>query len=393
MKKTARTSSFKKSVIAVVLVAYSAGCTHMPSGEKAFESFDQCIAANVGLAAVGGGLVGALSAALTRKVSGSKGASTLVGAAAGIATAVMIGQSAWRKCAAVYSKSEVTVVSAPPPVRQDAPRRPATLTLDKLDVLVAGDEDTAPVPEFAFTHYSDDPAAKDIKANLRHKVEIVRFMAGNDDRLILADANDQPLLDGSGQPVPLEMAHTLPRQRLAWTTIAEEGQQDYVEPMIIQQGSSAGKHHLKVPPRAQLPLPLPVPMRYTLTVEANGMTASRSVDFAILEGQDRPKHYYAPRVTAAVQSQPPAAAVPTSATRSVSVKEFVVTHTLKRTSRVYSDTGAKRKVVARLAAKTGVRVEDEAQVGTGQSTAKWVKVVSQDGKGGWLPVTELKEVK
>lgn len=393
MKKTARVGSFKRIVVGVVLVAYVAGCTHTPTGEKAFENFDQCIAANIGLAAVGGGVVGALSAAFTRKVSGSRGASNVVGAAAGIATAVMIGQSAWRKCAAVYSKSEVTAVSAPPPVRQDSPHRPATLALDKLDVVVSGDEDTAPVPEFSFTHFADDPAAKDIKANLRHRVEIVRFMAGNDDRLVLADAHDRPLLDGSGNPIPLEMAHTLPRQRLSWTTIAEEGQQDYVEPMVIQQGASAGKHHLKVPPRAQLPLPLPVPMRYTLTVEASGMKASRSVDFAILNGQNRPRRYYAPRVTAAVQSQPAVAVSQVSATRSVSVNEFVVTHTLKRTSRVYSDTGAKRKVLARLPARTGVRVEDEAQVRTGKRMSTWVKVVSQGGKGGWLPVTELKEVK
>lgn len=386
MKNAAGGGSFRRIVAGIVLVAYVGGCTHMPSGEKAFENFDQCIAANLGLAAAGGVAVGALSAAFTRQLSGSRSAPTAIGTAAGIATAVMIGTTAWRKCAAVYSKSEVVAVATP--TTPDSPRRAPGVVLDKLDVLVGGTEDTAPVPEFSFNYVAENPAAKDINARLRHKVEIVRFKATDDDKLILADANDQPLLDGSGNPIPLELAHTIPRERLSWTTIAEEGKDDYVETLVIQQGASTGKHLLKIPPRDQLPLPLPVPMRYTLTVEVGEVKSTRTVDFAILKGQDRPKRYHSSRAPVAQDTAGVAARAP-------SKNEFVATHTLKRSVQIYSDAEPSRKVVGRMQAKTGVRIEEEAEVVAGKAKAKvkWVKVIAQTGKGGWLPAAELVEVK
>ena len=81
----------------------------------------------------------------------------------------------------------------------------------------------------------------------------------------------------------------LPAERLTWTTIAEPGRDDYVEEVIVQPGLSAEYlHQFQIPSRAQLSLPLPLRMRYTLTVTVNELSATRSVDFALLKSEQRP---------------------------------------------------------------------------------------------------------
>lgn len=146
----------------------------------------------------------------------------------------------------------------------------------------------------------------------------------------------------------------MPRERLHWVTIAEEGRDDYAEDVVIQQGNRAGfRHKLQVPPRAQLPLPLPVPMRYTVTVEVDQFKSARTVGiFALLGTGERPKRFVAqaphgggerapaaappasvpatpaPRaeetraIPPAPVAPPPAAAAPSEA--------FAATHVLKR---------------------------------------------------------------
>ncbi|MEP7085520.1 MAG: hypothetical protein ABI854_12335, partial [Betaproteobacteria bacterium] len=96
----------RRTTASAVLLTYLTSCTHMPSGEKAFKSFDECIAANLGLATAGGIAIGALGRNLARQITGDTRAQNLVGTKAGVAAAVMIGLTAWRKCAAVYSTSE-----------------------------------------------------------------------------------------------------------------------------------------------------------------------------------------------------------------------------------------------------------------------------------------------
>lgn len=84
-----------------LLVTYAAACTHLPSGEKAFKSFDSCFAANLGLATVGGIGAGILATQLAGGLTGSHSAARNVGAAAGVAVGVMIAMKAWKNCAAV----------------------------------------------------------------------------------------------------------------------------------------------------------------------------------------------------------------------------------------------------------------------------------------------------
>ena len=289
---------FRRSSAGVVVIAYLAGCTHMPSGEKAFENFDSCFAANLGLAAAGGVAVGALGAYFAKNAGGaSSSAATAIGTTAGVAAASAIAMTAWRKCAAVYNKSE--------PVARAGETRPpesqagkAALNLERLEVRVDGTENDPPTPEFDFSFFTGNPASKDIKAKFRHKVEIVRFRAGDNDKLVLADAKGDALLDDSGKQIPLEAAIRMPRSRLQWVSIAEEGKDDYVEDVVIQQGQRMSyRHKLLVPPRDKLPLPLPVPMRYTLSLEAGNMKSVRAVDFAILGTGERPKRYVASATT------------------------------------------------------------------------------------------------
>lgn len=388
----------RRGVAATLICAQVAACTHMPSGEKAFKSFDECVAANLGLAAVGGIAIGALAAALTRQGTDHRGTSNAVGVAAGIAATVMIGMTAWRKCAAVYSTSEVV---APPPAQPAPPagtpaappQRRKGLSLDRLEVKVEGNDETPPVPEFAFTYGDENPAAKDLKAKFRHKVEIVRFKALDDDRLVLADAADKPVLDASGKPIGLDQAINMPRDRLHWVTIAEEGKDDYVEDVVIQQGASATyRHKLQIPPRKQLPLPLPVPMRYRLTVQVGELKATRNVDFALVKAQDRPKRFSAAGGQNSAAAPVATRNVPGEAAKPAD-KEFAGTHLTKRATAVYNQAQAPRKAVGNLPWKTPVRIEEQVDVKVGGKAVKWVRISSKSGPSGWLAAGELTEVK
>lgn len=380
---------FRRSSASVVVIAYLAGCTHMPGGEKAFESFDSCFAANLGLAAGGGVAVGALGAHFAKKAGVGGSAATAIGTTAGVATASAIAMTAWRKCAAVYNKSEPIARASEtrPPVSQAGK---AALNLERLDVRVDGTENDPPIPEFDFSFFTGNPASKDIKAKFRHKVEIVRFRAGDNDKLVLADAKGDALLDDSGKQIPLEAAIRMPRSRLQWVSIAEEGKDDYVEDVIIQQGQRMSyRHKLMVPPRDKLPLPLPVPMRYTLSVEAENMKSVRAVDFAILGTGERPKRY----VASATSNTNEAAAAPV--TRAIKEKSdgFVATHTIKRNVSLFSDAKPPRKVVATLKAGARVKVDERVTVKVNNKDVEWVQVASESATGGWLQASELTVLK
>jgi hypothetical protein len=392
-----------------VLAVYLASCTHMPMGQRAFDTFEQCVAANLGIAVAGGGAIGALGSALARQISGDRGTIQKVAATAGVAAAVMIGLTAWKKCAAVYNTSERVaqgpVAPASPPAAQ---RRRPGLDLERLDVRVEGNENDPPIPEFAFSYVPENPEAKDIKARFRHKVEIVRFKADDHDRLILTDANGEALKD-SGRNIALEEAMRMPRERLFWVTIADEGKDDYVEDVVIQPAQSETyRHRLQVPARAQLPLPLPVPMRYTLTIEVEALKSTRIVDFALLGTAERPQRFTAN--TASGAGRPP----PAPATRSVgspppparnqvaqsaparapapaaptTQAEFIPTHKLKRGVPLYNDASANRRPIGRINKDTEVRIEDRATVTVNKRAVEWVRV-NANGAGGWVPMSEL----
>jgi hypothetical protein len=383
MQRPYLTRWLKRATASFVLIAYSAGCTHMPSGEKAFDSFDSCFASNLGLAAIGGIGIGVLSSNLTKKAAG-KSTANAIGATAGIAAAAMIAMTAWRKCAVVYNTSEpVARPSGAQPVLPATRQR--GLSLDRLDVRVEGNENDPPLPEFDFSYVAADPAAKDIKARFRHKVEIVRFTPDENDRLVLADAKGEAMKDSAGNPIPLEGAAKLPRERLQWVTIADEGKNDYVEDVVIQQGQGASyRHRLQIPPREQMPLPLPLPMRYTLTIEADGMHATKSVDFALLPTGERPKRYSAS--AAANAGHGPSAA-------STAADAAAPTHISKRKVSLYSSADAKRKLSGSLPKGAKVHIEERAEIQQNRKPVSWVKVVPEKGQGGWLPESELAVIK
>ncbi|CAN5399864.1 hypothetical protein BH11PSE11_BH11PSE11_14490 [soil metagenome] len=395
MNKSSGRSWFQRITASIVLIAFTVSCTHMPSGEKAFKTFDECVASNLALATLGGVGIGALAGAFTKQATGSSSAGRTVGAAAGIAAGAMIALTAWRKCAAVYNTSEAVPQQgghqqAPlPPPAQRKPR----LSLDKLDVRVEGSENDAPIPEFNFSFFSENPSAKDIKAQFRHKVEIVRFTAGDGDKLVLADAQGNPMSEG-GRQIPLENASRMSRDRLNWVTIAEDGKDDYTEDVIIQQGQrTTYRHKLQVPPRAQLALPLPVPMRYSLTVQAEGMKSSRTVDFALLPTSDRPKRYAAAGAVSSGESSSDTAI----ATRGLSDKSSSAasgaSYVTKSRASLFSDTSPKRRVVASLKPGTKVSISNRSEIKAGGSSVEWAQVVPESGAGGWLPMSELKENK
>lgn len=391
MKRSSTFHWFQRFTASVLLIVYLAGCTHMPTGEKAFDSFDSCFASNLGLAAAGGIGAGLLSTQLAKQFTDNKSKAKTIGVVTGVAATTMIAMTAWRKCAAVYNKSE-PVVSAPEsqPVQPKADvRRKPGLNLDRLDVKVEGNENDPPVPEFDFSYVAEDAAAKDIPATFRHKVEIVRFKADDNDKLILANAQGDALLDSAGNPIPLNAANKMPRERLHWVTIAEEGKDDYVEDVIIQQGQRTSyRHKLLIPSRAQLPLPLPVPMRYTLTIEAGQQKSSRTVDFALLGTAERPKRY-----SSGVAMQSDKGKLKDMKASGSAGSELTATHQAKRKVQLSDQAGPAGKPAGFLTANTKVRIEDRTQIKLRNKLVDWLKVSSESGKGGWAPASEFAETK
>jgi hypothetical protein len=376
-----------------VLVAYCVSCTNMPSGEKAFNSFETCFAANLGLAAAGGVGAGLLTSKLAERLSGSTRTGQALGAAAGVAAGAMIAMTAWKKCGAVYNTS-VAIVQPSDNKAQDAPvnRKPG-LNLEQLSVKLAGTENDAPSIEFDFSYFADNVAAKDVKVKFRHKVEIVRFRSGNNEQLVLADDNGNALLDASGNQIALEQASKMPRDKLHWVTIAEEGHNDYVEDVIIQQGSKhLYSHRLQVPPRDKFALPLPVPMRYSLTVEAGTAKSKRSVDFSLLEKSQRPKLYNSGAsinsgdlVVAPVEKR--------SLGDPVASKQFTFTHIVTKKVTLMSDTSVKQKNVAVLEQGTKVSLSEKQEVMASKKTTEWAKVSTESKITGWLRSSDLLEVR
>jgi hypothetical protein len=416
---------------ATAFIVQTFGCTHLPSGKKAFNTFDECFSANVALAAAGGIGIGALTALITQKATGNSGAATATGVAAGAASAAAIGIVAWRKCAAVYAKSEV-VATQPLPADVAAatgPARPSGLWFDRFDTRVEGGDDTVPVPEYEYTYVANDAALKDIPVRLHHRIEIASFTQTEDKRMVVADASGKPLLDASGRPIPYEMAGKVPRERLAWEPILmNAGGSDFVEDNVIQQGTTKAKFLIQMPTHTQLGLPLPIPMRHTVTIEVAEQKTARTVDFGILPAAERPKLFtsappanqvasaqarnqvgavaqrtnqaaaQAPVQVAArglpkAQSNTVTAAAPVSLAMNSTVSTFQPTHAVKREIPVYSDSSAQRKVVGNLAARTPVQIEDRSQTRSGDRTIAWVKVATRSGFAGWIRAKELTEIR
>jgi hypothetical protein len=406
-------------LFAMALIAlHIASCTHLPSGQKAFNSFDECMAANIGLAGLGGLGAGLLTAAITKSVTGNKKAATAAGIAVGVASALGIGLSAWKKCAAVYSTSEPIVTQATP--AQVQARRNPGLNLDTVAVAVEGKDDTPPTPTFQFSYAAQDAATKDIKAQFRHKVEIVRFKAQADESVVIVDSQDRPIME-DGEAVLLYNAHKIKRDRLAWVAIAEEGKDDYVEDVVIQQGNSQKfRHKLMLPSREQLPLPIPVPMRYGVTVDVAGQKVAKSVDFLILPSEDRPKVYTAsgaairtasaapaapaaptppaeaPKREALVATAPvaaPPAAPNVPAPSSTDNSSFGGTHKMKRKVYLFSDTTPQRKPVIQVNVNAVVKVIERVDVPGNPRPMTWVKLATAQGAIGWVQVSEIAELK
>ena len=383
----------KRVTASIVLVTYCVSCTNMPSGEKAFNSFETCFAANLGLAAAGGVGAGLLTSKLAERLTGSSRTGKALGTAAGVAAAAMIAMTAWKKCGAVYNTSVAIAQPIDNKANEATVNRKAGLNLEQLSVKLAGSENDAPTIEFDFNYFAENLATKDIKVKFRHKVEIVRFRAGNNEQLVLADENGNAMLDASGNQIPLEQASKMPRDKLHWVTIAEDGRDDYVEDVIIQQGSKhLYNHRLQVPPRDQLALPLPVPMRYSLTVEAGNAKSKRSVDFSLLGTSQRPKLYNS---GGSMNSGDPV--VTTAEKRSLGEpaanKQFTFSHIVTKKLMLMSETGAKRKIVVILDQGTKVSLIEKQEVIVNKKPMEWAKVSTEGKVIGWLLSADLLEVK
>ncbi len=141
-------------------------------------------------------------------------------------------------------------------------------------------------------------------------------------------------------------------------------------------------------------------MRYSVTVETDTGKSSRSVDFAILGTNERPKRFVSGNTGSG--NTPPANSgntgsstsgyAPAPATRNAA-GGFVASHSTKRQSSVFSETGPNRKQLASLKKGTRVQIDDRTEVLVNGKKIEWVLIRPEKGAGGWAPASELAEIK
>ncbi len=127
-------------------------------------------------------------------------------------------------------------------------------------------------------------------------------------------------------------------------------------------------------------------MRYTLSIEAENMKGTRSVDFAILGTGDRPKRYFSSSQASALtpgQHATAGALAPAAASAGGS------STATNRKTMLFSDTTAQRKPVGALAKGTRLRVEERITAIVNNKPEEWVKATADGGKSGWLPASHL----
>lgn len=226
-------NNLKKAVAcltgASVLSMALASCTHNPAtNEKAFSSFNECIAGNVLLAALtfGG------TRAVTKKVTGSTGTANTVAAATGGAVLYQ----AWQQCAAIYQEVRYS---------EEVPR----------DVLLKTNRAAAAVtgPSLQITEFSVTATVpgEPIRAVARYAV--LSSHAGK---------IDIPVVE---------------RRIISWPDEGEIKKIDALSRVVAKQGSR--KADAKIDTPAELVANSRVPFKYRFEVEAEGLRAAEEVQF------------------------------------------------------------------------------------------------------------------
>lgn len=378
------------SVAAVGLVI--ASCTHVPTGEKAFTTYGECMAANVGLGAV----IGIGTGVLIKKLTGS----TAAAVATGVAASMGVGLVAWKRCAAVYSTTTTTaqqsrddLIASGRVVAKPAP----ALTVDEFGARV--DRDAAVVHfDLGLTFIADSTEEKDVPMTIRHRLGIAK-MKESGDTLILVDDADQPLRGANGQPIPTTAFAT------ADGRIVYQDFYDKTDKEIIQQGSRKLVHEL---PTAIQGLRYPMPMRYTVTVNVGRFVSETTLDFYLPDARERPKTFAAktPPATQAPAPQPstaqaatprgtapPATTPPKAETAAKPADKPVVRYVTQRAVTFYQAAGGGPQA-GRFPANTLLQAgESKTIVSADGKPALWLKVSSAQGITGWIRRTDVVEVK
>ena len=400
-------SHLRNGICWIVAACMVGSCTHMPSGEKAFKTFDECIAANMLLStgvAIG---VGILTARATR--------SGAAGGVAGGATAVVLLHTAWKRCGAVYARTTTVAETRRETMVESglvSPAASSTLVFEKFEGRI-DQQGNAISFDLAFAYIADNPEERDITSQIRHRLEIVR-MGESGGQLVLVDADGKPLLDARGQAVLVSAFRTVPPERLAYEVFYDRSDKE-----IIQQGSRTIRHELP----ANVPnLQLPVPMRYTVTVTAGRFQGDQTLEYFLPEPAERPQSFAARKPANIIALQGPApgplmvasrgaaplstsgatagtassragaASAPTVDTQGGATP--VTGKFLTKVAIAYYEAAGAPKALGRLPPNS--LLEAEAQIAVSPKSGKpvqWLKVRTQQGLAGWVRKADVVELK
>jgi hypothetical protein len=354
-----RSFRFVVSGLCAAGVAVMPACTHMPNGNKAFSSFEQCMVANgIGSAVVGVG-VGVVT---TKLGAGSRG-----GIAAGLLTAGGALILSWQRCAAVYAVSHHEAAPDAASATAIAPVARPSLVIDTLSVR-AGRPGQDLQTTVRYRLLLQDAHAKDVPVREVRVFRLPRMALDAQGRAVYTTAAGQPMFDKQGRP--LLVGAPVDPDTLAW--------QDHPFPsdIVAQQGSRRADGML--PTVAEMSPGMPYRLRFEL--EAAGLRDAREVTFEFQPpGKGEFRQF---------DAAPPAAVRQTEAADTAAVAAPMPVLTVARATKLFdrqgrANGGGSGNVLAQL--PVGARLEQVAP-----SQQGWMQVRTPAGTAGWARVDDLK---
>lgn len=353
---------------AALLAALSTSCTHNPiTNERIADSFEGCMGVNTGLAIGLGLLVG--------KLTGSREG----GAATALGTLLV----AWHQCAQVHQKVVNTEEKSREEMQRSGASGPA-LHIDQLALTVgAPGEDINSVARY--TVLSNDPAKKDIPVRETRTILVPRVVQDAKGQLYYANAQDKPLLDTTGRPMPVNGKTHHDPDALVY--------KDYSFPVenVVKQGMRKADGLLPTPKD----LPDSLPYRFHFVVEAEGQRAEKEVAFRFGKPGQSAATFGSRETPHAATTTPATSKMPSAPTRANEAQPDSASGwsgAIKRSAFLRETPGG--KTIGQVSPGTLLAVVEGTAVGAKDAkSSEWVRVRTELGAVGWLRKTEIKGLK
>jgi len=355
------------ALLGAMLAAMSTSCTHNPITNKPIaDTFEGCMGVNTGLAIGLGFLVG--------KLTENKGA--------GVATALGTLLVAWHKCAQVHQKVVNTEEKSREEIQRGGASGPA-LRIDQLTLTVGtpGEDINSTA---RYTVLVNDPAKKDIPVRETRTILVPRVVQDAKGQLYYADAQDKPLLDTVGRPMPVNGKTRHDPDALVY--------KDYAFPVenVVKQGMRKADGLLPTPKD----IPDSLPYRFHFVVEAEGQRAEKEVAFRFGKPGQTAATFGARETPHVTTTTPATAKAPSASARSNEAQPESAGGWSGSAMRSALRETPGGKTIAQVPAGTLLVVVEGAADGAKDAKASnWVRVRTESGAVGWLRRTEIKGLK